>query len=106
MAERWRRAPLPKLDPAVDEISLNQFEADYTVSSIPPEYAAGSAESRAATVRMFGVTAAGNSVLVHVHGFRPYFYVRAPPRFGKEHIPAFQQARPLLSGARRRLVPR
>jgi DNA polymerase delta subunit 1 len=91
MAERWRRPPHPPLDPATDEISLNQFEADYSVTPVPSDFAAGSRESKAATVRMFGVTAAGNSVLVHVHGFRPYFYVRAPPGFGQEHIGAFTQ---------------
>ena len=28
---------------------------------------------------MFGATAEGNSVLLHVHNFRPYFFVQAPP---------------------------
>jgi DNA polymerase delta subunit 1 len=33
------------------------------------------------TLRLFGVTQEGNSVLAHIHGFRPYFYVAAPPGF-------------------------
>lgn len=33
------------------------------------------------TLRLFGVTADGNSVLAHVHGFRPYFFVAAPSGF-------------------------
>lgn len=30
---------------------------------------------------MFGVTEAQESVLVHVHGFLPYFYVPVPANF-------------------------
>ena len=33
------------------------------------------------SLRLFGVTKAGNSVLTHVHGFKPYFYVAAPSGF-------------------------
>ena len=29
-------------------------------------------------IRMFGVTAQGNSVMTHVYNFRPYFYVELP----------------------------
>lgn len=29
-------------------------------------------------LRMYGVTEAGNSVMAHVHGFIPYFYVQVP----------------------------
>ena len=33
------------------------------------------------TLRLFGVTQNGNSVLAHVHGFKPYFYIAAPSGF-------------------------
>ena len=88
----WRRPPLPPLDPATDEVTFQQFEADYAVGSIPPDFARGSNESKAATVRLFGVTKGGHSVVAHVHGFRPYFYVRAPPGFGQNDLAGFQQA--------------
>ena len=32
-------------------------------------------------LRLFGVNAKGNSVLAHVNGFQPYFYVAAPSGF-------------------------
>ena len=32
-------------------------------------------------LRLFGVNAEGNSVLAYIHGFKPYFYVAAPPGF-------------------------
>ncbi|WWD22492.1 DNA polymerase delta catalytic subunit [Kwoniella shandongensis] len=33
------------------------------------------------TLRLFGVTQHGNSVLAHIHGFKPYFYIAAPSGF-------------------------
>jgi DNA polymerase delta subunit 1 len=36
------------------------------------------------TLRLFGLTKKGNSVLLHVHGFKPYFYVAAPKDFMTE----------------------
>lgn len=48
-------------------------------------------EARAAVIRMFGTTKEGNSVMVHVHGFFPYLYVRAPPSFTPAHCEAFRQ---------------
>lgn len=35
-------------------------------------------------MRLFGLTKNGNSVLLHVHGFKPYFYVAAPKDFMSE----------------------
>jgi DNA polymerase delta subunit 1 len=33
------------------------------------------------SLRLFGVNQNGNSVLAHVHGFKPYFYIAAPSGF-------------------------
>ena len=41
-------------------------------------------------VQMYGVTMEGNSVLCHIHGFVPYFYVPAPSGFEHSHCGAFQ----------------
>lgn len=32
-------------------------------------------------IRMYGVTMQGHSVLAHIHGFHPYFFVPAPANF-------------------------
>ena len=90
LEKAWRRPPLP--DPLPDTIEFQQFEADYTVNPIPAEYARNSTEQKAATVRLFGVTRGGNSVVAHVHGFRPYFYVRAPTGFQQQDVLPFQNA--------------
>jgi DNA polymerase delta subunit 1 len=91
MAAEWKRPRLPDQDPMTDAISFNQVETDYTVAPIPPSLARGSEEDRAAVIRMFGVTAEGHSVVAHVHGFKPYFYVRAPTGFKQEQVKPFHE---------------
>ena len=41
-------------------------------------------------IRMFGVNMEGNSIMAHVHGFAPYFYVPAPPGFKAEDCGKFR----------------
>lgn len=41
-------------------------------------------------VRMYGITMEGNSIMVHIHGFAPYFFVPAQPGFKKEHCQQFK----------------
>ena len=43
-------------------------------------------------IRMFGVTDSGNSVMCHVHGFTPYFYIPAPQNFSPEHCSKFRSS--------------
>ena len=43
-------------------------------------------------IRMFGVTAAGNSVVAHIHGFTPYFWASPPSGMTQAEVPAFQQS--------------
>jgi DNA polymerase elongation subunit (family B) len=92
-SKQWTRPAPPPLDPSADEITFQQIEADYTIEKTVPEMAGSlTKEERAAVIRMFGTTKDGNSVMVHVHGFFPYFYVRAPPGFQQSHVESFKQA--------------
>jgi DNA polymerase delta subunit 1 len=90
--QQWRRPPLPSLDPDTDALDFQQVEADYAIMPMAPEFANGSKEPKEAVVRIYGVTAAGNSLTVHVHGFKPYFFVRAPLGFQRSDLPAFHSA--------------
>lgn len=42
------------------------------------------------TLRLFGVTREGNSVLAQVWGFKPYFYVAAPSGFLSQDLGALK----------------
>lgn len=43
-------------------------------------------------IRIYGVTNDGHSVMAHVHGVSPYFYVKAPPGFSASALLRFQAA--------------
>ncbi|KAI9635703.1 putative delta DNA polymerase [Dioszegia hungarica] len=66
----WPRPAVPNFDRKTDSIMFQQIEVEEAVEpGLGP------------TLRLFGVSQEGNSVLAHIHGFRPYFYVAAPPGF-------------------------
>lgn len=67
---RWERPELAPLDPDTDGIVFQQIDLE--------EYQPPQASPQ---IRMYGATAEGHSVMVHVHGFLPYFYVHAPRGF-------------------------
>jgi DNA polymerase delta subunit 1 len=74
----WDRPSLPA-DFSADthDISFQQLDAEEALTD-------GSS-----AIRFFGVTDEGYSVHCNVVGFLHYFYVPAPSRFRKEHIPEF-----------------
>ena len=43
-------------------------------------------------LRVYGVMEKGHSITVHVHGFSPYFYVKAPAGFTKMDCGNFRQS--------------
>ena len=90
LTRKWKRPPLPPVNEAEQELSFQQLECDYTIANRPVEFARGSTEARAAAVRMYGVTNEGHSILAHIHGFLPYFWVKAPPGFTPEHAEKFK----------------
>lgn len=68
---------------AAPNLCFQQIDIDYTVGRpwehLHPELRQSRAQS--AIIRMYGVTATGQSVLAHVHGFEPYFFIDCPPGF-------------------------
>jgi hypothetical protein len=65
-------------------LSFQQMDCDY-VTGRPIRGMPGAQTGAVPVIRMFGITDSGNSVLCHVHGFTPYFYVPAPSGFAEEH---------------------
>lgn len=50
----------------------------------------GATQGPVPVIRMYGVTLNGNSVLAHIHGFAPYFFVPAQQGFKREHCEQFR----------------
>ncbi|KAK4127612.1 hypothetical protein N657DRAFT_641619 [Parathielavia appendiculata] len=76
----WDRPPVPRhFDPAKHSLCFQAIEAEE-----------GTVAGGQATVKLFGVTDNGNSVLLHVKDFKHYLYVAAPVSFTAEDCPKFK----------------
>ncbi len=83
---RWRRPPVPPLDPKAEGLELQWLDVDMTVGKRLAANPAGGKVPGAPSglvpiVRFYGVTPQGNSVVVFVHGFTPYLYAACPKAF-------------------------
>ncbi|TPX08201.1 uncharacterized protein E0L32_001903 [Thyridium curvatum] len=78
--QAWDRPPVPKdFHPKKDSLCFQQIEAEE-----------GTLHGGQATVKLFGVTEHGNSVLLHVKDFKHYLYVAAPSSFQPQDCPTFR----------------
>lgn len=76
----WERPPLPSdYEPEKDRLCFQAIEAEE-----------GTLAGGQATIKLFGVTDNGNSVLLHVKDFKHYLYVPAPVSFTAEDCPKFR----------------
>ncbi|KDQ61581.1 hypothetical protein JAAARDRAFT_31037 [Jaapia argillacea MUCL 33604] len=75
-ADSWARPPLSPLNEKKDNLVFQQIDVE-------DSYETG------VTLRMFGVTESGHSVLAHVTDFLPYFYIAAPRGFGNDDVEPF-----------------
>ncbi|KAF7596719.1 DNA-directed DNA polymerase delta [Aspergillus hancockii] len=71
--QQWERPPLGEFDPTKENVCFQQIDAEE-----------GTLTGGKPAVRLFGVTEAGQSVLMHVTGFQHYLYIAAPVNFTKE----------------------
>lgn len=87
--EQWPRPAVDAFDAEIDDLTFQQIDIEEA-----------NASGQTPAIRIYGVTAKGNSVLAHVHGFRPYFYIHAPRNFGPSHCREFQNHLNTLFGQR------
>ncbi|KAI0334514.1 hypothetical protein GY45DRAFT_1318071 [Cubamyces sp. BRFM 1775] len=78
-ADAWARPHLPPIDAKRDSITFQQIDIE---DSVDPQ-------TGATTLRMFGVTERGHSVLAHVTDFLPYFYIATPRGFSTDDVEPF-----------------
>lgn len=87
--DKWARPRLEEPKSQTDSITFQQIDIE--------EF---QAPSQAPVIRIYGVTAAGHSVLAHVSGFLPYFYIHAPRGFQQTDCSSFNNHLNSLFGAR------
>lgn len=85
---RWRRPPLPDINPRNTSITLQWLDVDMTMGkrldadpADPRKQVPGAPTGLVPIIRFYGVTEAGNSVVTFVHGFTPYLYASCPQNF-------------------------
>ncbi|KAI8959084.1 DNA polymerase family B-domain-containing protein [Daldinia sp. FL1419] len=77
--QAWERPPVVNFDPARDNLTFQQIEAEE-----------GTLHGGKATVKLFGVTENGHSVMMHVTDFKHYLYVAAPVSFTPQDCEPFK----------------
>lgn len=77
--QAWERPPLKSLDTTNDSICFQSIDAEE-----------GTLHGGRTTVKLFGVTEQGNSIMLHVTNFRHYLYVPAPTFFQPKDCAAYK----------------
>jgi DNA polymerase delta subunit 1 len=88
--QRWLRPAPPSIDSAKHDISMQQIDIDYYIGEGRQDLP-GAQEGAAAILRIYGVTQDGNSCMIHVHQYEPYFFIQAPQGFTDADAPAFAE---------------
>lgn len=78
-SQGWARPALKTPDPKMDKLVFQQCDVE--------EY---NEPGQATSLRMFGVTEEGHSVLAHIKDFLPYMYASSPRGFAEEDCAPFK----------------
>ncbi|KAH8672572.1 DNA polymerase family B-domain-containing protein [Tricladium varicosporioides] len=77
--QQWSRPSLADFDPEADNLCFQQIEAEE-----------GTLNGGKTTVKLFGVTETGHSVMLHVTDFLHYLYLEAPIGFSPQDCEPFR----------------
>lgn len=96
MYGNWRRPdPETPVDEKKDALIFQQIDIDHYIGHANKAVLAkgGIEIDNDATpiVRMFGIRKDETSVMVHVHGFVPYFYIKLSPYFRADRLESFRK---------------
>ncbi|CAG2162975.1 unnamed protein product [Oppiella nova] len=87
---RWCRPNRDDVNADTDDIVFQQIDIDSYVGPVR-QGMPGPVDGEAPIMRMFGVTEKGVSIMCHIHGFAPYFYIPAPIGFKKDGCQQFME---------------
>jgi DNA polymerase delta subunit 1 len=96
-AGAWARPQLNQINEETDSISAFNYVKNILIGNRLPVFQQIEVEQQAnanhgrSAVRIYGVTEAGHSVLMHANGFMPYFFIPAPRGFQESDIEPFEQ---------------
>jgi len=79
--DEWKRPSLQNIDTNTEPIIFQQLDVDHYIDDCQVDGMPTIRGGTAPVLRMFGLTMEGHSVVCHVHGFLPYFYVKAMTGF-------------------------
>ncbi|KAH9946498.1 hypothetical protein B0H21DRAFT_743121 [Amylocystis lapponica] len=80
-ADAWARPRLHDINEKKDAIIFQQIDIEDSIDS----------NTGTTSLKMFGVTEAGHSVLAYITDFLPYFYIACPRGFSESDTFAFQE---------------
>ncbi|KAJ6254963.1 intein-containing DNA polymerase delta catalytic subunit precursor [Anaeramoeba flamelloides] len=81
------RDPIPFFDPNKTSVYFQEIETDSYTQRTKKQ----NKKELLPVIRVFGVTKKGNSVLAHVHGYFPYFFVNVPKNFKESDTDLFKK---------------
>ena len=103
VAAAWSRTPIPSTFSATTDALIFQWVdiglydgAPLRTNPKKGDLVPGSSISPTPIIRLCGTTQSGHSVMLHSHGFVPYFYASCPSNFKEEDCAAVKEA---LEGA-------
>lgn len=79
------RKEAPLLDSSQTALIFQQVDVDHYIAK-HLDGMPGVDDSIGPIMRMYGITMEGHSVVAHIHGFTPYFYIEAPPGLKQEKL--------------------
>lgn len=89
-AAKWRRKEMREIDSSKEAlcfswIDIGMYEGEpLLVNPQANQPVPGSSIRPCPIIRLCGVTREGHSVMMHVHGFSPYFYAECPVNFKEQ----------------------
>lgn len=86
---KWARNEVSDFDSESSSLIFQQVDIDHYIDK--HRDGMPGADDLGAVMRIFGITQEGFSVMAHVHGFAPYFYIEAPAGFKASQLSSFQK---------------